>query len=464
MTTSLANRIVANARQALVIACPCNEILYGGAAGSSKTFCIILDWIAHHARYGGKAKGLILRRTLPDLRDLIMEADKIFATLPTKPKWVDDDKKYVYSDGASLEMGYLDTFKDINRYVGRAFNWRGNDELTQWATDEEYEMLNTRMRSVDGVPSRVLSATNPGSAGHSWVMERWQIDLHPKGMHPFIKKTMLPDGRIIEWSRIFIPGRLSDNIPLDASGEYRANLMEKPEHIREMLLEGRWDVVAGAFFKEWDPAAHVCTYFPPPKGWRRWMGADWGSSSPYCFGWYCRAPEGTIYLYRELYGYGGKANVGTRETADEIAKRIRSIELEAGEHITERYLDASSFVAAGNDISIAGIFAYNGVSFQPAVKHHKADSIENLRTYLKVVNGKSILRIMDNCVHHIRTIPRLQIWKDHPDQYDTEGEDHAADSMLYAMRKYLVDPKKSSTNIYEEQMAKFRHFGKRGYT
>ena len=454
--------IVANHKQALVIACPCNEILYGGAAGASKTFCIILDWIAHHARYGGKAKGLILRRTLPELKDLMREADGIFATMPTPPRWKENDKTYEYPDGASLEMGYLDSYADVNRYIGRAFNWRGNDELTQWASPDEYEMLNTRMRSVDGVPIRIISATNPGSAGHNWVMNRWEIDRHPNGMVPIITETKLNDGRIIKWSKIFIPGKLEDNRPLDASGEYRASLMDKPEHIRKMLLEGRWDIVEGTFFSEWNPAAHIVKSFVPPKGWKRWMGADWGSASPYCFIWFARSPEGTIYAYRELYGDGGKPNVGTRERADEVAKKLRSIEHDSEEYIIERHLDASSFDPGGNELSIAGIFANNGIHFQPSVKHHKKDAIENVRSYMKVVNGVSILRFMDNCVHSIRTIPRLQIDKNKPDQYDTTGDDHCIDSIVYGMRRYMVDTSKKRDNPYLTQMARYSNLGHRG--
>ena len=462
-TISRAPQIVANAKQALVIACPCNEILYGGAAGASKTYCIILDWIAHHERYGGKAKGLVLRRTLPELKDLMREADGIFATMPNKPRWKENDKTYEYADGASLEMGYLDSYADVNRYIGRAFNWRGNDELTQWATPDEYEMLNTRMRSVDGVPVRIISATNPGSAGHSWVMNRWQIDRYPNGMKPIITETKLPDGKIIKWSKIFIPGRLEDNRPLDDSGEYRASLMEKPEHIRKMLLEGRWDVVEGTFFTEWNPDVHVVKTFTPPKSWKRWMGADWGSASPYSFGWYTKAPDGVIYRYRELYGDGGKPNVGTRESADEVAKRIRAIENEYNEYITERYLDASCFDLNGHELSIAGIFAHNGIHFSPSVKHHKAASIENFRSFLRVVNGTSMFKVMDCCHHFIRTAPRLQINRDKPDQYDTDGEDHCLDDAIYAMRKYMTDPSnKRLEDPYASQLAKYRRYGKRG--
>ena len=457
-------RITANPKQALVISCPCNEILYGGAAGSSKTYCIILDWIAHHERHKGKAKGLILRHTYAELKDIMNEVDGIFATLPNSPKWNNDDKSYYYTDGAILELGYLDVFKDVKRYIGRSFNWRGNDELTQWPTDEEYEILNTRMRSTDDISVRVISATNPGDVGHNWVMHHWKIDENPAGMKPIVTETLLPDGRTIKWSRVFIPGKLEDNKPLDDSGAYRANLMNKPEHLRKMLLEGRWDVVEGNYFAEWNPEAHICKAFIPPASWKRWMAADWGTATPYAIGWWTRAPDGTIYCYRELYGDGGKPNLGSRETADQVAEKIRRIENEAGEYIKERYLDSSCFSPTGQDLSIGGIFAHNGVHFQEAYRKNKADAIENFRSYLKVVNGVSALRFMDNCVHHIRTIPRVQTDRNHPGQYDTDGEDHCADEAVYALRRYMTDPKREKHSSYQSQMdIKFRNTGKRGY-
>jgi len=43
-------------------------------------------------------------------------------------------------------------------------------------------------------------------------------------------------------------------------------------------------------------------------------------------------PSGALYRYRELYGWGGQPNVGSRETADEVARKIVEIEREAGEY------------------------------------------------------------------------------------------------------------------------------------
>jgi hypothetical protein len=69
---------------------------------------------------------------------------------------------------------------------------------------------------------------------------------------------------------------------------------------------------------------------------------------------------------------------------------------------------------------------------------------------------------MDNNVHLIRTLPRLQIDKDKPDQYDTRGEDHCADELNYAMRRYMNDPSKKRENPYLSQMARYTNLGHRG--
>ena len=73
--------------------------------------------------------------------------------------------------------------------------------------------------------------------------------------------------------------------------------------------------------------------------------------------------------------------------------------------------------------------------FQKAIKKNKAGGIENLREYLKVVNGVSRLKVMHKCRNLIRTLPRLQTDKTRPDQYDSDGEDHCADCALYLVRR-----------------------------
>ena len=148
-------------RQELVMLCPINEILYGGSAGSGKSFCIIFSWLQHESLYGWKAKGLVLRKTNPELEDLIQEFKKVFSALPQPPKWNETKRTFTHNSGAVLEMGYLDVDDDKYRYHGRQFSMICWDELTLWHTPEQYDFLRTRARSAHGVPVTILSTTNP---------------------------------------------------------------------------------------------------------------------------------------------------------------------------------------------------------------------------------------------------------------------------------------------------------------
>ncbi len=422
------------------IQCPCSEILYGGAAGGGKSAGIVFDWIAQHAKYKGNAKGLILRRTNSELEDMIRSMQNMFYSIPNAPKWKESKKIFEYSDGAVLEMGYLESYEDVGRYVGREFNWMAWDELTLWPDEEAYAFLMTRMRSSKGVPLRVVSTSNPGGPGHSWVMKRFRIDEFPGG-HKVERLDQKVGEKKHTWSRVFIPARLSDNPSLDDDGVYRANLMNQPEVTRKKLLDGRWDVLEGAFFTEWNHEVHVIPWHPVPKTAKRWMGADWGTAHPYCFLWAYETHNGEVIIYDELYGseeaFGRstKYNTGIRHNPSYVAELIRDIERKRGEYIRERYLDIGCFSAQPNEVAEAQIFQKNGVTFQRSVKKDKRGGIENLREYLKVVNGVSRLKIMDNCKNLIRTLPRLQYDRHNPDLYDTDGEDHATDALLYLVRR-----------------------------
>lgn len=411
-------------KQWQMMQCPCHEILYGGGAGGGKTKALGFDWTAHHAIHKGAAKGLLVRRTNSELEDMIRDLQNMFSTLPNPPRWMEQKRIFLYPDGAVLEMGYLESWEDVYRYQGREFNWMGWDELTQWPTEDQYEYLLTRMRSSKGVKVRVISTTNPGGPGHAWVLARFKIDENPKGNKVYKKVTRLQDGSEKVWTYVFIPALLADNPSLDADGEYRANLMNRGKVMRSMLLDGRWDVLEGAFFPEWNPDVHIVPDSIPPPHAKKWMAGDWGTTKPYCFLWAYEASNGDVIIYDELYGGVEGKNVGLRHNASYVAQLIREKERNWGHYITERYLDIECFSMDGHEITVAGLFAKEGVHFQKAIKKNKAGGIENLREYLKVVNGVSRLKVMHKCRNLIRTLPRLQTDKTRPDQYDSDGEDH----------------------------------------
>lgn len=419
------------------------------------SYLLILDWLAHWTKHGAMSSGVLFRNTFSELQEIRREMERIFD--PVGAKFKEKDMAWTFPNAATLRLSYLDSYEDALKHKGNQWTWRGHDELTQRPSSDEYDYLKSRMRSASGIPIRIVSATNPDGPGHLWVKRHWQIDKYPNGLHPIHTYTnvktgvlmgehsgfdkladdQLPDG-VRRHTRIFIPGKLEDNIFLHADGNYRATLLALPEHQRKMLLDGSWDVVEGAFFTEWNAKHHVVAQFTPPKEWKRWMAGDWGSTAPYVFGWFAQAPNGEIYMYRELAGcQPGKLNEGVRESPATVAEKIRHMEQEADEWITERYLDSSCFIAQDAGQSIADQFQKQRVVFQPANRKNKAGAIALLRDYLKVVNGICRLHVMTNCAYTIQTIPLLRVDRHDMEQYDSKGPDHAADLLCYAMRRNI---------------------------
>jgi hypothetical protein len=469
-------------RQRLVISCPHSEILYGGAAGGGKSDCLLGDWLAHQQSYGGHARGVLFRNSYPELQEILGRMHIVFGAIGAK--WREKDTTWTMGNGSQLRLSYLDSFEDALKHRGNQYDWRGHDELTMRPSDEEYVFLYSRMRSAHGIPTRTISTSNPGGPGHTWVLRRFGIDSNPKGMKPIheyldIEKNItLEDGskydalpneelpvHIRRNTRIFIPGRLSDNKFLDTDGHYRAHLLALPEAQRRMLLDGRWDIVEGAFFDEWDPSVHVVRAFNPPPSWKRWMSGDWGTSAPYCFGWFCQSPNGEVFLYRELHGCDPKNPAkGRKEPPSMVAERIRAIEQESEEYIQERWLDASCFDNHEMGTSVSEQFRIYGVHFQPSQKKFKSGSIAMFRDYLKVTNGICRFHVMDCCHYTIRTLPALMVDRICVEQYDSSGEDHAADMILYGIRKNLktkeeLDRERGSVDRNLRVIKKFGAFG-----
>ncbi len=453
-------------KQRLVLSCPYEEILFGGAAGGGKSSALLMDAQNHIIERGDmtgrKSNAVLFRKTYKELDEIIKQSHECFEGLGWK--FSKDNYRWTTPYGSNLTFSYLSNYQDALSHRGFEYDWQGWDELTLWPTDEEYEYLGSRLRHTTGrrdqkpiIPRRVCT-TNPGGAGHDWVKKRWGVGENPHGMKPIKEEIKLEDGRTVTKTRIFIPSRLRDNYYLYSTGQYEAELRSKPENVRKMLLDGRWDVVEGAFFTEWDPNVHVIRPFNPPADWHRVMGADWGTRSPYAFLWGAFNPNGELFIYRELYGEGN------HEPASEVAVKIRRFEQMADEDIRERWLDSSCFDKTGGEESIADVFGRLGIHFEASKKQNKKFSIDRLRDYLKVVNGKAAIHIMESCPNLIRTLPTLQVDRSNLDQYDTSGDDHCVDGLLYMIRRGQKSDDENARShrakmLNQARMARFGQYG-----
>lgn len=411
----------------------CDEIFFGGARGGGKSDFLLGDYLQDVAVYGSAWRGVLFRRTYPELQDLIVRAKEIY--LPAGAEWIAGEKEFKWRNGATLRMRYLDSDDDATNYQGHQYTWIGFDELTNWASSYCYNLLKACLRSGKEVKDkRIRSAGNPGGVGHNWV-KTYFVDPHPAGYQPIFDEAT-------QTTRMYIPSKLRDNyLLLEADPNYANRLkgVGSPELVR-MWLEGDWNVLQGSYFPEFCND-HILQPFKIPQHWLKFRAMDWGSARPSSVGWYAISdgdgdpqscplylPAGAMIKYRELYTCS-TPNEGLRWTAVELAEKILALETPT-EKITYSIADPSIFQQDGG-VSIAEQFAKTGVYFSRADNSRLAGA-EELRTRLKGIDNKPMIYFFSTCTHTIRTLPSLQHDHRRPEDVDTRGEDHAYDETRYA--------------------------------
>jgi hypothetical protein len=264
----------------------------------------------------------------------------------------------------------------------------------------------------------------------------------------------LPNGA--EHHAVYIPSKITENrILLSADPTYisRLYLVGSVELVRAWL-EGDWNVIAGAFFPEFSITQHVVAPFAIPEHWARIRMADWGSARPFCVLWAAIAdgvehdevPRGTMVLYREWYGWNGKANEGCHMTAQEVGSGIR--EKEAGEKMSDEVIDPSAFARDGGpSISERMDLNWRRADNSRVAKIGAIGGWDEVRQRLKntIKGDGNGLVIFSTCTHVIRTLPALQHDPNKAEDVDTNGEDHAPDALRYGcMSRPVIRDKPTS--------------------
>lgn len=446
------------------------EVLYGGAAGGGKSDALLVEALRQVDI--PDYRGLLLRKTYPQLAELIDRSQAIYPLAFPRARYNDGKHVWLFPSGAKVYFGSMQHKKDRTSYQGKRYDFIGFDELTHFTWDEYSYMYSRnrpsrRPRSDRKTICYIRAATNPGGVGHGWVKSRF-IDPAPP-LTTIVERLTVkaPDGRDIEITRdrAFVPASVFDNPALlDSSPDYLGSLAMLPDKERDALLYGDWDSFEGQYFTEFrlspDPAmckaagigveeaqrqgryTHVIEPFDVPQHWTVFRSYDWGYAKPFSCAWYAVDYDGVMYRILEMYGCTRQPNTGVRWTDDrqfeEIARVEREHPLLKGRQITG-VADPSIWASKGGP-STQETAARYGIYFAPGDNERIPGWMQCHYRLQFDHNGRPRFYCFDTCKEFIRTIPLMMYDEVKVEDLDTTLEDHIADEWRYACMSRPVRP------------------------
>lgn len=335
------------------------EALYGGAAYGGKSWILtLLPLFRGFYKFRGY-KGIIFRRTFPDLEKEIIRLSKDYYP-KTGAKYNDQKHTWEWPEFNSYQdFGHVKNDSDIKSYDSSQYNYCAFDELTHFSAHPYHYMVGTRVRpSSEFNIAIVRNGTNPGGIGQTFVYNRF-IKPHPDG-HRVIRDV----GTGLY--RIFIPAKIEDNPyglqydPLYAKKLEILKVTNEAEYKAKRY--GDWHAFKGSVFTTFRPihfsgepenAIHVIEPFSIPEWWPKILTIDWGKRAMCHALWGAIAPNHRVYAYRERAWYG--------RDIPYWASEIREINDELNEQIQYTVLCGSAWQNRGGELIADEFQKYSGL-------------------------------------------------------------------------------------------------------
>lgn len=302
--------------------------------------------------------------------------------------------------------------------------WAWIEEAYEIESEEEFRTFDESIRGEmpEGLWKQITLTYNPWIDSH-WTKKRFWDNVDPDA------ETFTTTYKCNEW--------------LDDADR---RLIEELEHTNparhKVVGLGEYGMPGGTFFDEFREAIHVVKPFVLPKHWQRFRFLDYGLDMTAAY-WAAVDTEANIYVYKELY----EPNLIISAAAKKIVELTNEpIKLTyAPPDLWNRRQETGK--------SASDIFRENGVVLHKA-GNDRVQGWLNLKEWLnpfeiedEQTGDKKMtarLKIFDNCVNLIRTLPALQKDEKDPNDAATEPHEltHAPDALRYfcIMRKVPSKP------------------------
>jgi len=252
-------------------------VIGGGAAGSGKTFALLLEPCRHVER-NPNFGGVFFRRTYPQITNeggLWDSSLKLYRNLKAEPNY--SSLEWKFKSGARIKFSHLQHEKNVFDFQGSEIPFIAIDELTHFS-EFMFWYLISRNRSTCGVKPYIRATCNPDP--ESWVARFLEWYINPDTGFPIKERNgviryFTRDNDRVIWgdtkqdvirqiphiisdmqtddvdtlikSFTFIAGSIYENTELMTKDpSYLANLLIQDEQTKLQLLKGNWKVNVNA--------------------------------------------------------------------------------------------------------------------------------------------------------------------------------------------------------------------------
>jgi len=430
------------------------EVLFGGSAGGGKSEALVIEALRQvDIPY---YKGLIIRKTFPQLAELIDKSLVYYPRIIKGCQYNASSHTWRFPSGAKIIFGSMQHTTDRIQYQGQAYDFIAFDELTHFTWDEYSYLFSRNRPNGPGTDVYIRATANPGNVGHGWVKERFIAPAPP--MTPINEDVtwVTPDGtkEVRTTTRLFVPSSVFDNkVLMENDPDYISRLASLPEAEKNALLYGDWDSFEGQVFLEWrnNPDhyqdrkwTHVIDdLIYIPDTWKIYRGFDFGYSRPFAVLWIAIDHEGRMYHFREFYGCDGTPNHGVKLEPQEVARQIKEIE-NTDPRLKNRQIygiaDPAIWQATTGE-SIAAMMERQQVYFEPGDHARLAGKMQVHYRLAFGEDGLPMFYVCKECKNFIRTIPNLVYDDKNVEDVDTDGEDHIYDALKYVCMEHPLNPR-----------------------
>lgn len=432
-----------------------------GGRGGGKTTSLLWEAISECLLVPG-ANCLLLRRTLTAMEKGGIE-DAFVKNVPRKLYSSYNASRHVvrFKNGSCLFFGHIKTDADLIQYQGAEFLFVGWEELTQF-TYRQWDFMKGSNRCpiktyvLDGeiyqVRPRMAAVTNPNGIGSGWVKSLW-ITKKPVG-------EMAANYNPADYEAVH--STYEDNFVYRNDANYIATLNSLVDPVLRMAwIPGSWDILAGQFFQNWDPARHVKEFSEVIfESWQpRWISIDWGFEHSTVVLWWTRvrlktefdpeAKRSILLVYRQLI---------LRHMNEElIAEKIVSSNFTGDkfDHVGNVYLSPDRFAHIDQHHSIADKMGDVFVQYDlPRPERANNRRVDGWRLCYTLLDTDGIA-VLSHCRDVIESIPALQ--RDEKDIEDAQKEGNdlfldVCESFRYGVMSYATAQKVPHEVVMQERI------------